>query len=263
MKKEYLLPGILGISLLALVSCTEKMAYAPPSPQPVVMVESSSMMLASTATLKTESAASRGIIGTEEGTYESGTRTTKSFVRLNKVKPDGILVMDYRDESKISKSGLGRIQDLRDSSGMIKVKFVKDSFWSSTMPVYSYVGKNPRPTLLGKKGQEYSIEIENTTDSALEVVVSIDGLNTTTKQKASFKSPGYIVDPESKITVRGWTANNYGGLARFKFSDLDSSVSAQKAGQETVPDIGTIGFAVFKSKASANAATRGRAFAEM
>lgn len=220
-------------------------------------VADASMLYTSTATRK-ESQAAKGIIGTGDGRYERGSNPLGNFVRLSPSKPDGLLVIDYRNKATINTSGMNRIAELSDSSRLIKVRFVETGFWGSALPVYQ--GRTA-PVLAGKRGTEYYIEIENTTDSALEVLVSVDGLNTATRTKASFKGRGYRVSPDETIKVRGWTARY--GITRFKFTDLDSSVSAESSGQETVPDIGTIGFAVFRSKASQDAATRGRAFTEL
>lgn len=239
-----------------------------PGPQLAVMTEESpaaskswsdqSGMMYTSANPLRESQASRGIIGTGEGAYERGSNPLGNFVRLHESKPDGLLVINYRNKATVNTTGMSRIASLSDSSGQMKVRFVETGFWGSTLPVYQ--GKTS-PLLLGKRDVEYYIEIENTTDSALEVVVSVDGLNSATRSKATFKSRGYRVSPDETIKVKGW--KDAYGIKRFKFTDLDSSVSAENRGQETVPDIGTIGFAVFKSKASQEAGTRGRAFAEL
>lgn len=253
----------LGLGVFFLASCSTSHnhiqdATAWDSPQ---MLKSTSSQKSATSSdnlaRESSSPASRGVIGTGHGTHEYTDVKHVEFTRLNK-KPDSLLVLDYRDESKADASSMARVSVLNDPHSWIGVRFLSDSWFSSTYP--TYLTQGGRPMLLGERGKHYTIELENKTDSALEVVVSIDGLNTTTNKTATYASRGYIIGPHETVAVRGWTSG-YGSY-RFKFSDIDSTVAARSEGQANVPDIGTIGFAIFKSKASVNAATRGRAFAD-
>lgn len=263
--------GVAAIALCVLTSCGGVTSSSPVAANDVVVVDAShSASSLVTAGLRNEtyaksterpSAASRGIIGTEEGKYEdAGNVSTFRFFRANPSKPDSLLVLDYRDQSKVKTEDMARLPVLKDPSGLVRIKFIKYGWWGSSLPVY--VTQTQRPILLGDVGDEYSIEIENMIDEPLEIVVSIDGVNTQTRQPASFKGNGYVVKAGEKTVISGWRVDNYGGTRRFKLSSADQSNAAQRNDGKTIPDIGTIGFAIFKSKVQQDAGNRGRAFSD-
>lgn len=265
MKKVFFSFACIGLGLL-LSACSnvhEKLSEAPLYGAEAAAWNVPSMMSMDVSPSEPRNAksspASRGIIGTGHGKQVSEKMERVEFVRLSKKQPDSLLIIDYRDEDKVDKGSMARVKVLTDPHGLVGVRFLSDGWFSGAFSTY-LTQNNGRPMLLAERGEYYTIELENRTDESLEIVVSVDGLNTTTNSPATYASRGYVLGAKEKAAVRGWHTGWGSNVYRFKFSDIDGTVAAKRQEQETVPDIGTMGFAIFKSKAAANAGSRGRAF---
>lgn len=102
-----------------------------------------------------------------------------------------------------------------------------------------------RRFVVGKKGRKYSLVVRNVSDSRLEVVLSVDGLDVMDGKKASYGKRGYIIAPGEKIEVKGFRTS-YDAVAAFEFSTVGASYSNLRHG--TTRDVGVIGLAVFAEK---------------
>ena len=102
-----------------------------------------------------------------------------------------------------------------------------------------------RRYVVGKKGKNYTLVVRNVSESRLEAVLSVDGLDVMDGRAASFKKRGYILAPGEKLEVKGFRTS-YDAVAAFKFSTVDASYSSLRHGQTR--DVGVIGLAVFAEK---------------
>lgn len=100
---------------------------------------------------------------------------------------------------------------------------------------------------------EYTIRLTNTQRSSRFsnetgrqlAVLSVDGLNIITGEKAAFDGPGYVVLPGQTINIPGWRRSD-SEVAAFEFKPQESSYTAQ-VGNGT-SNTGVIGLAVFNEQ---------------
>lgn len=112
-------------------------------------------------------------------------------------------------------------------------------------PVPIYLAADGMPFIEGIPGKPYYLYIENKTSGRLEILSSVDGLNTLKKEPANWRSNrGMVVDGRAVWKNLGWRLND-NEVAEFKFADLESSI-ATKAGEPQ--NIGVIGIATFAEK---------------
>jgi hypothetical protein len=102
--------------------------------------------------------------------------------------------------------------------------------------------------VVGRKGHDYSILVRNVSQSRVEIVLSVDGLDVMDGKAASFKKRGYILAPGEEIEVEGFRTS-YDQVAKFEFSSVAASYSNLRHG--TARDVGVIGLAVFAEKGHA------------
>lgn len=95
---------------------------------------------------------------------------------------------------------------------------------------------------VGQPDARYSLAIANDTNSAFEVVTSVDGLDVIDGRPASFSKRGYIVDPFSSVVIDGWRTSE-DSVAAFRFSSIEDSY-AERMGDGR--NVGVIGAAFFR-----------------
>jgi hypothetical protein len=117
---------------------------------------------------------------------------------------------------------------------------------SQTRPLVTFRHQG-KTLVIGEKGQEYVVQIRNTTAARIEAVVSVDGLDAITGKKASVHSPGYVIDAWSSVDIAGFRLSDQ-KVAAFTFSDVDGSYAA-KSGSGT-QSVGVIGVAIYREKPS-------------
>jgi ATP phosphoribosyltransferase len=96
--------------------------------------------------------------------------------------------------------------------------------------------------VIGEAGQSYGIRLENRTKKRLEVVLSVDGINTMSGKTASPSQRGYVLEPKETYEVEGYQKNQ-NTVRVFQFGRAADSVAATKGGANNV---GVIGMAVFE-----------------
>jgi hypothetical protein len=112
----------------------------------------------------------------------------------------------------------------------------------------------------GERGMRYAVALTNNTADRLEVVVSVDGRDVVSGDRASLsRSRGYVIGPHDTVTIDGFR-QSLRSVAAFRFSDVGESYTARRG---TPQNAGMIGVAVFKEMRRApeiarNDATRGR-----
>ena len=102
-----------------------------------------------------------------------------------------------------------------------------------------------RRYVVGRKGSNYSLEVKNLSRSALEVVLSVDGLDVMDGKSASFRKRGYIIQPGKSLSVKGFRTSE-SAVAAFKFSSVSGSYANRKHG--STRNVGVIGMAVFTQR---------------
>lgn len=109
-----------------------------------------------------------------------------------------------------------------------------------------------RRFVAGRKGGHYSIMVKNLSDSPLEVVCSVDGLDVQDGKSAAYAKRGYLIDPDRTLEIEGFrTSRNK--VAQFEFSAVDQSYANLKHGNTR--NVGVIGLAVFTPKGMRDWAT--------
>lgn len=110
------------------------------------------------------------------------------------------------------------------------------------LPVIYHDGRH---YVVGKPGNEYQLAIRNQQPGEVMTVVSVDGINAVTGETAGWGQTGYVFGPRAAYDIKGWR-KSLQRVARFYFTELDSSYAARTGRPENV---GVIGVAVFRRKA--------------
>lgn len=124
---------------------------------------------------------------------------------------------------------IGRLADVqivnRDSGEVLRMYQHKGEYW-----------------VVGEPGARYAVELENTARRRLLNVVSVDGVNVITGEKADFSQSGYVLTPGQRYDVSGWRKSRR-EVAAFEFTSLPRSYAARTGRPK---DVGVIGVAIFR-----------------
>jgi hypothetical protein len=102
--------------------------------------------------------------------------------------------------------------------------------------------------VVGITGERYEIVLKNETEQRIEVVVTVDGLDVLDGKSGSYKKRGYIVEPESELTIDGFRTSD-SSVAAFRFGSVpESYANLRKRG---AANVGVIGVAVFQERIGA------------
>ena len=121
--------------------------------------------------------------------------------------------------------------ELRDQSGTLLPGVVLDGRWF----------------VVGEEGRRYAIVVRNESDTRIEVVLSVDGLDVVDGRAASFRKRGYIIEPRGRVTVEGFRQSSE-AVAAFRFGAVSESYAARKYGDTR--NVGVIGIALFNEYGS-------------
>lgn len=189
---------------------------------------------------------SRPGLGTEWGETRFSRISTVPFVRADPDSPFATAAMFYNDEegarAMASSAGFRRTAPgwSSQASGIVSVglRDERGGFLSG----FATGGKN---FIVGEAGRRYSIVVRNNTDSRLEVVLSVDGLDVLDGKAASFSKRGYLVDPRGEVEVDGFRQST-DTVAAFRFGSVRGSYAALKTGDSR--NVGVIGVAIFNER---------------
>ncbi|HUF62175.1 MAG TPA: hypothetical protein VMN36_08885 [Verrucomicrobiales bacterium] len=114
-----------------------------------------------------------------------------------------------------------------------------------------------RAVVVGTPGSPYRVVLRNRTGNALELVVSVDGLDVIDGRTASYRKRGYLVDGGDTLEIAGFRTS-MDEVAGFRFSSVSESYAAQRHGDTR--NVGVIGVALFHEPGRApwSAGNRGR-----
>ncbi len=95
------------------------------------------------------------------------------------------------------------------------------------------------------QGARYDVVVKNDARRALEVLVSVDGLDAMDGKPASFKKRGYMLAPFETLAVEGFRTSP-ATVAAFHFGGMSDSYGHRRHGDTT--NAGIVGVAVFEEK---------------
>jgi hypothetical protein len=185
-------------------------------------------------------------LGTEWGETRFSRISTVPFVRADPATPFATAAMFYNDEegarSMANTSGFRRTSGgfSPQANGVVSVglRDERGGFLSG------FVASN-KSFIVGEAGRRYAIVVRNNTDSRLEIVLSVDGLDVLDGRAASFAKRGYLVDPRGELEVDGFR-QSMDTVAAFRFGSVRGSYAAQKTGDSR--NVGVIGVAIFNER---------------
>jgi hypothetical protein len=103
-----------------------------------------------------------------------------------------------------------------------------------------------RTLVVGEAGRRYNLRITNLTAGRFEVVASVDGLDVIDGKSASYGKRGYIIAPNSTLTIDGFRTSD-DTVAAFRFAAVRDSYAARSGDDRNV---GVVGFAFFAERGS-------------
>lgn len=179
-------------------------------------------------------------------------RTVKFFRRAN--TPDGVASFHYNDDegAKAMASLVGiprkRSGEFKQLDGQLSMA-LRETRWSGLGDAYPWYESGGKVFVIGERGDEYSIVLENRTPQRAEFVVSVDGRSVLGGGAASMKQRGYVVEPKSKVTIKGLRID--GKVRSFQFGGVNESHAKRAGGDKAARNVGVVGVAVFYEDAAA------------
>lgn len=186
---------------------------------------------------------SRPGLGTKWGEHRNSKVAAREFSRGGKTRPWATAKFFYNDEegAKAMANTTGfawrRTGAFSAAKGALEVGLKKGG--GGFLRSFSAEGDW---FFAGEKGDRYVIWMKNKTKAALEVVVSVDGLDVLDGNPASYKRRGYLVHPGRTLTIDGFRENS-DSVAAFRFSSVSNSYAERRHGNSR--NVGVVGIAVF------------------
>lgn len=103
---------------------------------------------------------------------------------------------------------------------------------------------NGKCYVVGKRGAQYQIRLQNKTNKKLLAVLTVDGRNVYTGDPGGTDYAGYALTPYETVIVKGWRISKK-QAAVFRFSKKESSYAAKQGAPQNV---GVVGVAVFEEQ---------------
>ena len=100
-----------------------------------------------------------------------------------------------------------------------------------------------RRIAVGEPRARYEVVLKNEARRAVEVVVSVDGLDVLDGKPASVKRRGYVLAPFETVSIEGFRTSA-ATVAAFRFGSMTDSYGHRRHGSST--NAGVIGLAVFE-----------------
>jgi len=103
--------------------------------------------------------------------------------------------------------------------------------------------QNGRTYIEARDKSNFKIRLQNTTSDRIKVILSVDGLNIISGNRATPNSEGYLINRFETITIDGWRISSQ-ELRKFFFTTKKNSYNA-KTGNDT-SNIGVIGMLAYR-----------------
>lgn len=237
--------ALVGLGLIVgwLGSCAESGAgYTSPSAAPLPVMKGS--VSEAQTSRATDFADHNNRPGLATG-WGNDVRSPMGFTEfLREAKPAGTAIIRYND-SKGAKA-MGTHINRWNRSGMqpavngLVSWGVKSGGW--LLKNESWRGER---FVRGTHGRSYSLLVKNLSESRLEIVLTVDGLDVMDGKTGSLKKRGYIVAPGKTLEVKGFRRST-DAVAAFKFSTVSASYANQRHGNTR--NVGVLGLAVYPEK---------------
>lgn len=191
------------------------------------------------------SAQERPGLGTAWGEQRDSWAEAAPFTRASNERPNGRDRLYYNDRAGVNAmlDFLGgksnRCDGLQPSAGgLVRLGLrIGNDRWTETHEAKG------RRLAMSERGERYEIVLKNDGRHALEVVMSVDGLDVIDGQPASMKKRGYVMAPFETLAVDGFRTSDT-SVAAFRFGSLFESYAHRRHGSAI--NAGVIGIAVFE-----------------
>jgi hypothetical protein len=166
-------------------------------------------------------------------------------------KPHGVDLIYYNDREGLKAMGARyrRASVMQQAAGGLVEWGIKgDSGFLPTFQDWHGVPGGPsgwRRYVEGRANGHYRIVVKNRCKSALQVVLSVDGLDVLDGRAASVSKRGYVIPAGETLEVAGFRTSRE-EVAAFRFSSVSDSY-ANRSGAGT-RNVGVIGMAVYTQK---------------
>lgn len=173
-------------------------------------------------------------LGTQWGEGISSGVTTVNLYRASS-RPVDTIQIQY---AAINYSGRN-IQEAMLANGRIGMSILDN--YGRKWPIT----ENPQGLYLkGQDGERYQIFFQNYSQNTYEIVTTVDGLDVLNGSPGSLNNRGYVLYPNSTLTIQGFRKNT-NEVAAFRFSAPADAYAANTAAGSP-RNIGVIGTAVFE-----------------
>ncbi|MBK8091904.1 MAG: hypothetical protein IPK32_07950 [Verrucomicrobiaceae bacterium] len=192
------------------------------------------------------SPADRPGLGTEAGHDHYSHLAEGRLIRKSSA-PDAVDSFHYNDEkgAKAMANVLGG--GLMKHSGLFDVAGGRlEAGLARYGRIYPHYEASGRRVVIGEAGEDYRVRLRNRSKKRVEVVLSVDGLNTLTGKAASPSQHGYILEPGESYDVDGFR-KNASTVSTFRFGRVADALASKKGG---AANVGVIGLAVFEEDES-------------
>ena len=182
-------------------------------------------------------------LGTSWGETRESQVTATGFRRADFGRPLATAAIHYNDAAGI-RAMVGAVQPRRtrpalsDAAGNLITVEIRDEA-GGLLPGLTVAG---HWFVVGESGRRYAISVRNHSDSRLEVVLSVDGLDVIDGRPASYRKRGYIVEAGRRLVVEGFRRSR-AAVAAFRFGSVSDSYANRKYGDTR--NVGVIGIALF------------------
>jgi len=183
-------------------------------------------------------------LATTFGETRKSPMTSTAFQRAT-AKPYGVDAIYYNNHEGLEAMGAldSKISGLQTTAGGVMEWGIKGGF--GFLPTYySYTSSSGqyRRFVEGTHNGRYTIVLKNVCKSALQVVLSVDGLDVIDGKPASVTKRGYVVPAGETLEVEGYRSS-YDSVAAFKFSTVSNSYANLSRGDTR--NVGVIGLAAY------------------
>jgi hypothetical protein len=172
-----------------------------------------------------------------------------SFERDDAARPIAVSILHYDDHEGVhalaggspsfarERSDQGSGEGSGDGAGGLRVRLLDDRGW----PLPTFWGGGRR-LVEGRRGERYSIEIDNWSGARIEAVASVDGLDVMDGERGSFDKRGYVLRPGETYRIDGFRRSQ-SAVAAFRFGSVEESYTAETGDDANVGVIGVAFFA--------------------
>lgn len=176
-------------------------------------------------------------LGTQWGENISSPVSTVDLKRVSQTPVD-LIEIHYSTQGNSGR----QIQNTMLANGRIRMSIIGES--GKPLPITQF---SQNLYLKGYDGQRYTLRYENLSGNTYEIIATVDGLDVLNGQPGSIRHAGYVLRPNSTLTIDGFRISNQ-EVATFRFSSpQDAYASHTPAGDAR--NIGVIGTAVFELNA--------------